>query len=231
MDAEDGTGPAPGRAEAVEVGWRSWSSLLLAGGIMLLYLMAQGVLMGLLATLEVAVRGGVNAGAIAGGDLGAAVRAALQRHAGLYFSLATLAAAPLVWLACLGAARAGTPSRAPREARRAAVLRFLGLTRPRWRRAVPWLLATAAILAVYETASRLLDRPVLPDFMVDFLRTTPWPWLLAAAVVLGAPLVEEVVFRGLLLPGLAAGRLGAPGAVVLTARCGRSSTASTTSST
>ena len=184
--------------------------MLLGGGLLLLYLVAQGVLMAVMAAVAIVGRGG------AGGDFWAALEAQLASRAGLYFAVTTLITAPLVALAASAALWTGTAPAAP-AVRRAAVRDFLGLARPRWSRAVPWFLATAAVLTVYEVASHLLGRPPAPDFMVDFLRTAGSPWLLTAAVVIGAPLAEEVIFRGVLLPGLAASRLGTAGAAVLTA--------------
>jgi membrane protease YdiL (CAAX protease family) len=93
----------------------------------------------------------------------------------------------------------------------------LGLVRPRFAQVALWVAAAFAVLAGYEVLARRLDRPPLPDFLVEFHASAGWlPGLLIAVVFL-APLVEEVLFRGFLLPGLAAGRRGAAGAVVVTA--------------
>ena len=191
-------GAQPAVPRAVQVTWRGWACLLAAGGLMLLYLLAQGLVMGLLAGIELAAAGDLPA------DLGAALGDHLRRHSGRFFSLATLLATPLVLLAAAGAAWLATPAAAPHSERRAAVRRFLGLTPPRWLRLLAWVPATAAALAVYELAARAFERPPIPDFMVELWHSAGWPALLAAAVVVGAPLVEEVVFRGFLLPGLAA---------------------------
>ena len=209
--ATSSTTPAaatPAAAAPPRVAWRGWACLLASGALMLVYLLVQGLVMGLMAGGEVAMAGA------AADDFGAALGARLRSHVGRYFAVSTLLAAPLVMAAAAGAAWLATPRGAARPERRAAVGRFLGLTPPRWRPLLAWSAATAAMLVLYEAAARWLDRPPLPDFMVELWHTASWPALLAAAVVIGAPLVEEVIFRGFLLPGLAAGsgnagRLGA----------------------
>lgn len=61
----------------------------------------------------------------------------------------------------------------------------------------------------------LLDRPT-PEFMINILAHKPtWPVVLLAVVV-AAPLVEELVFRGFMYRGLAASRLGVAGAIFIT---------------
>ena len=51
-----------------------------------------------------------------------------------------------------------------------------------------WGAATAALLTVYELAARWLERPPLPDFMVEFHATAGSVALLGVAVVVAAPL-------------------------------------------
>jgi membrane protease YdiL (CAAX protease family) len=140
----------------------------------------------------------------------------LEAHLGLIFTIGTAVGAPLVLGATLAVGWWGFTRRgvaAPRPALRAS----LGLTRPRFAQAALWTAVTAALLATYEWLARLLDRPSLPDFMVEFHASAGWLPGLLFVVVFVAPLVEEVLFRGFLLPGLAAGRLGPTGAVAVTA--------------
>lgn len=140
----------------------------------------------------------------------------LRARMGLLFTIGTVVSAPLAVGATLlvawhGLARQGLAD--PRPALR----RSLGLVRPRFVQVALWVAAAFAILAGYEVLARQLDRPSLPDFLVELHASAGWlPGLLFVVVFL-APLVEEVLFRGFLLPGLAAGRLGAAGAVVVTA--------------
>ncbi|MDD5700898.1 MAG: CPBP family intramembrane metalloprotease, partial [Dehalococcoidales bacterium] len=54
------------------------------------------------------------------------------------------------------------------------------------------------------------------DFMVQTYETAVWLPLLWIAVIIFAPVFEEMFFRGFLLVGLKESRIGAPGAIVLT---------------
>lgn len=140
----------------------------------------------------------------------------LRGRMGLLFTIGTAISAPLAVGATLlvgwrGLARQGLAD--PRPALR----RSLGLVRPRFAQVALWTAVAFAVLAGYEALAVRLDRPPLPDFLVEFHASAGWlPGLLFVVVFL-APLVEEVLFRGFLLPGLAAGRLGGMGAVVVTA--------------
>jgi membrane protease YdiL (CAAX protease family) len=130
----------------------------------------------------------------------------LQRgNFGLAFSTTTLASAPIGIALLLGIAglRRGLP-----------VADYLGLHLPTARQA----LAAFALLAVftlsYDQLTRLLNRPLVPDFMLSAFRTAHGLPLLYLAVVVAAPVFEELLFRGFLLPGLRP-VLGALGAALL----------------
>lgn len=94
---------------------------------------------------------------------------------------------------------------------------YLGLVPVRWRGLLGALAATVALAALYDGLCMLLDRPVVPPFMEEAYRTCRWPPLLWSAVVLAAPVFEEIFFRGFLLEGWRRSRLGGLGAALLTA--------------
>ncbi|HEX5757612.1 MAG TPA: CPBP family intramembrane glutamic endopeptidase [Thermoanaerobaculia bacterium] len=121
---------------------------------------------------------------------------------GLLLALSTLLAAPIGSALTVLFAR-----RPPREA--------LALRLPRLRQALLWTLALVAFLAAYDLVARDLGRPLSPEIMVQSYRTSVWPPLFWLAVALAAPIFEELLFRGFLLPSLAASRLGAAGAVTV----------------
>lgn len=64
--------------------------------------------------------------------------------------------------------------------------------------------ALAAFVAVADTFTVLIGRPLVPPFMLEAWTTARWPALLCLAVVVAAPLVEELLFRGFLFAGLRA---------------------------
>lgn len=126
---------------------------------------------------------------------------------GLLFALATLVSAPVGIALVL---------RLVRWRHERSVREDLGLRGARPRAVLLSLLALAVYLAAYDLVTRFFDRPVVPEFMVDAYRTAGFLPALYAAVVLAAPLFEEILFRGFLLPGLARSpHLRGAGAVLL----------------
>lgn len=125
---------------------------------------------------------------------------------GLLFGLAELVAAPVTigFVFLLAWARKGPPVRdylALRPASRSTTLR--------------WLLYTALLLAALDRASVLAGYPVVPDWMKEIYRTAHFPMLLFFAIVVLAPVFEELLFRGFVFEGLRRSRLGVTGTIVL----------------
>lgn len=72
----------------------------------------------------------------------------------------------------------------------------------------------AVLLFATDLTSYLLGRPLVPTVMVDVYRTAWLPTLLLAMVVL-APLGEEILFRGFLYEGIAASQAGPIVAIIV----------------
>jgi membrane protease YdiL (CAAX protease family) len=93
---------------------------------------------------------------------------------------------------------------------------YLGLHWVGW----PRTLAASGLLlllaAASDTVTWLLDKPIVPPFMEDVWRTAGFLPLLWLAVIVAAPLSEELYFRGFLYRGLAASPLRPLGAILLT---------------
>lgn len=96
------------------------------------------------------------------------------------------------------------------------VTEYLALQPAPWGRTALWLVATALFAAASDLLTWLLGRPIVPDFMRQaYQRDLSLP-LLWSAVVIAAPVMEELFFRGFLFRGLHASRLGAAGAIAIT---------------
>lgn len=80
-----------------------------------------------------------------------------------------------------------------------------------------WTGLLLLFLAAAEFLARIVGRPLLPDFVVETYKTAASPVLLLVAVVIFAPLAEEIFFRGFLLTGFRSGGLGDIGAVAISA--------------
>ena len=103
---------------------------------------------------------------------------------------------------------------------RCGIAEYLALRRPARGDVLLGLVCLAVLIPSVDAVSMLAGRDVAPGFITNLYRnardagTLP---LLVLALAVAAPLVEESLFRGLLLPGLAASRLGPAGAIVLIA--------------
>ena len=80
-----------------------------------------------------------------------------------------------------------------------------------------WIGAMVLAAACWDLLTWLLARPVVPDFMRATYTTAGSQVVFWLALVVAAPLFEELFFRGFLLTGLRRSRLGASGAVLVTA--------------
>lgn len=125
---------------------------------------------------------------------------------GVLLSIATLLTASLCVPLILGIAKLKRGSRLRDYlAFRPVPLRTLG----------QWLGITALFLLASDTLTWALGRPVVPEFMKSAYASADPAWLLWLAFVLGAPLFEEIFFRGFLFKGLE-GPIKPWGAIVAT---------------
>lgn len=94
---------------------------------------------------------------------------------------------------------------------------YLGFRRVPWKSVGLWSLAFAFLLLATDLTSLALGRPIVPDVMLDVYGSVDNPWFLIFAIVIGAPLFEEVFFRGFLFPGWQRSFIGLWGTIVVTA--------------
>jgi membrane protease YdiL (CAAX protease family) len=107
---------------------------------------------------------------------------------------------------------------AARQAR-CSVVDYLALHRPRRADLIVGIVIIAVLLPLGDLSSWLSGRDLVPPAVVDAYRTARASntlVLLAIALIVAAPLMEELLFRGFLFPGYARSRIGAWGAIVLT---------------
>jgi membrane protease YdiL (CAAX protease family) len=92
---------------------------------------------------------------------------------------------------------------------------YLGLTLPNKRQTVHWLCAIIAFFILSDVICLFLGKPIVPEFMSKVYSSLEAPWILWLALLLAAPLSEELFFRGFLLRGLSTSPLGPYGAVLV----------------
>ena len=96
------------------------------------------------------------------------------------------------------------------------VKNYIGFKEPLKREWVQWLLILAAFLFLSDGVSWLLHQPMVPPFMVDAYKTASSLPALLFAIVVVAPIFEEIFFRGFLFQGIRYSRLGPIGAIGIT---------------
>ena len=175
--------PAPEQTRTTPNVWGPWATL----GLTLLALLAASILGGILALILYAVMGG-DLGKIFRSDMDALASDGLFMTVGIFAqTIVFLACVPgLVWL------------------RRATLRDYLGLHFPSVRATAQWILIFMVFLAAQDIVTVfVLGRPIVPSVMVDAYRAAPSLLLLFVAIVILAPLGEELLMRGFLFKGIA----------------------------
>jgi len=93
---------------------------------------------------------------------------------------------------------------------------YIGFKEPQKREWVKWLLILAAFLFLSDGVSHLLRQPIVPPFMVEAYKTASSLPALLLAIIVVAPIFEEIFFRGFLFQGIRYSRLGPVWAVGMT---------------
>lgn len=91
---------------------------------------------------------------------------------------------------------------------------YLAVNRIGWKSTLPWMGWLVGYLALSAVVSKYLDIPI-PSSMLDLGRSSNG-WLLFFVVVIVAPVVEEMFFRGFMFKGISLSRIGSVGAILFT---------------
>jgi len=178
------------------VPWKFWGTCLWTAAAITAWLAVQmAVVLALLVWFD------------AGDDLSNAEVEAFASHA-VSVSLIAITAVPaelaVIWLAVQ---RAGWR-----------FADYLALVPPGRRDIILGFACIAVLLPLADLSSYVAGEPIVPDFVRNLYvtaRDSHTIWLLAIALVVAAPLAEELVFRGFMFRGLAASRVGVSGAILI----------------
>lgn len=81
---------------------------------------------------------------------------------------------------------------------------------------LPWFAIITAFIICYDLVTHAIGRPIVPEFMIAAYKTATFLPLLWVAVVVLAPVSEEIFFRGFLFQGFQSTFLKPAGAVLVT---------------
>jgi len=93
---------------------------------------------------------------------------------------------------------------------------YLCLHMPSLKSLLKWSLVLLLFLLCSDLLTFALGRSIVPEFMVDAYTTAGFRPLLWFALVIAAPVSEEIFFRGFLFRGIESSIIGPVGAVILT---------------
>ncbi|MDY6843996.1 MAG: type II CAAX endopeptidase family protein [Thermodesulfobacteriota bacterium] len=177
--------------------WGILSTLGFSLIIIIIYLLVQLVVAGIMVALQLRSNPNVETSILV---------ASLGTN-GLFFSLSTISAS----IVCMGTI--------------IAFIRFRkGITIQHYLNLTPLspalLVRCSGIIIIFAIAVDgiyfMLARPIVPDFMVAIYKTAHVYPLLWISVIIAAPVLEEVFFRGFLFEGLRDSKLGSTGSVLIT---------------
>ena len=177
--------------------WGIWATLGLSLIIALLFVVVQIVTAGVMGAVQINGEPTFDSEAFA---------VSLESF-GLFISLSTIATGILcsASIVLFAAIRKGIT-----------VKQYLHFSPVPWRVLFRWLGVTIVFAIAIDGLSLLLGRPVIPEFMVTAYNTAVVYSLFWIAIVVAAPLLEELFFRGFLFEGLRESRLGSIGTVIAT---------------
>jgi membrane protease YdiL (CAAX protease family) len=82
--------------------------------------------------------------------------------------------------------------------------------------AARWIAVALIIAFGCDGVNLLIGRPIVPEFMINAYRTAAIMPLFWFAIVVAAPLLEELFFRGFLFSGLERSKIGIAGTIAIT---------------
>lgn len=100
--------------------------------------------------------------------------------------------------------------------RKITIKQYLGFHNPGWKKISKWCVVLVIFVGCFDTLTFSINRPVVPEFMVNVYTTAYFRPLLWLAFVIVAPLTEEIFFRGFLFKGIEGSKMGPVGAVIIT---------------
>lgn len=93
---------------------------------------------------------------------------------------------------------------------------YLAINKISYQLTLRWIGLAVGYITLAEAIRLLLGEPMVPEFMSTIYKTASPIWMLWMALIVAAPIFEEVFFRGFLYKGLVASPVGTIGAILFT---------------
>lgn len=94
---------------------------------------------------------------------------------------------------------------------------YLGLNLVDYKTTRFWFLIIIGMILISETITYFLGKPLVPEFVSTIYSSTNSVWMLWIAIVIAAPIFEELFFRGFVITGLSNTFMGPIGAIAISA--------------
>ncbi|MBN1975247.1 MAG: CPBP family intramembrane metalloprotease [Sedimentisphaerales bacterium] len=96
------------------------------------------------------------------------------------------------------------------------IKQYLGFNNPRFTSIIKWSLVAIGFICFSDALTYFLNKPIVPDIMVDMYKSSYFPPLLLLDVIIITPVLEELFFRGFLFEGLRNSRFKVTGTIIIT---------------
>lgn len=93
---------------------------------------------------------------------------------------------------------------------------YLAVKKIEYKSLFGWMGILLGYVVFADTVGLLFGRPIVNEFMSIIYRTASPMWLLWVALVIAAPIFEELFFRGFLFKGFLTSSIGTAGTIILT---------------
>jgi uncharacterized protein len=97
------------------------------------------------------------------------------------------------------------------------LIEYLAINKTSYKSLLLWMGFTLGYVVFVNVVGLLFGRPIVNEFMSTIYKTASPMWLLWLALIVAAPIFEELFFRGFLFKGLVNSRLGLFGTIIFTA--------------
>lgn len=93
---------------------------------------------------------------------------------------------------------------------------YLGFKKVELKSIKYWFLVLILLIIASDLLTLFIDKPLVPEFMSEAYVSVYSLWLLWLAIIVAAPIFEELFFRGFLMSGLSSSFVGPIGAIIIT---------------